>query len=365
MIAAILQAPQFLYQLDVGTPDDAAEEFDLSSHEVAAHLAYLLTDAPPDATLRDLAAQNALTDPATIREQAERLLDSPRGHEMLKRFILEWFDVEGVDYSSRFEPALANAMAEELDRDLESWLFDDPSFPVAGLLSTATTHANEPLAAHYGLSGVSSGPNDWQQVELPDAYHGGLLTKGLVAARYSSLEEPSIILRGVFVLRELLCVKLGTPPNDAVDRNPQLPPSALPREKAEARAELDPCGTCHSVIDPVGLGMEELDQLGRFRTEYEGGAPVDNLGGLTSIGVSEFSGTAELAQILGASDEFLGCAAQQWSEYTFGKQPKGTCSAETVATAVREGDGSVRELILSLVTSRTFLTRRRGLQGDN
>jgi hypothetical protein len=369
VIASILQSPQFLYQLDVGAPVEGGEtppdRYALTDHELASHLSYLLVDAPPDDTLQQLAAAGALSDTATFREQAERLLDDSRGRQTLKRFVAEWFDVEGVDYSTRVDPLLADAMVEEIDRNLDDWLFADPR-PIGALLTSGTGQVNGELAMHYDLGSSVSSSSDWQQVTFPDHYQGGLLTKALVAARYSNLQAPSIILRGVFVLRDLLCIELGAPPDGAVDDNPQLPEDAMPREKFEARAEMAQCAGCHAVIDPIGIGMEELDHLGRYRVEYESGEPVDNDGTLQVLSPPEFNGTAALAQALGESEHFVQCAALKFSQYALGESSdEQPCGAEALVQALPGPDAGVRDLPLTLVESERFRFRRRSLAGGS
>ena len=359
VIAAILQAPQFLYQLDLGAPGETADTYRLTDHEVASHLSYLLVDSPPDAQLRALAEQGTLTEPSAVRAQAERLLDSSAGQATLKRFITEWFGVDGADHSARLPAELAGAFVSEVDRDLDAWLFGDPGFPVAGLLTASSTHVNGVLADHYGLPAAGVG---WQEVELPPEYQGGLLTKGLVASRYASLEESSVIRRGVFVLTELLCASLGTPPDNAIDLNPELPPGSSPRDRSEARIAITPCGSCHSIIDPIGLGMEELDQLGRYRATYATGAAVDNTGELHLLDEPVFAGTAELAQSIASTDAFLTCAVRQWSEYAYGDTGvTHDCTAPQLAASLRGGDASVRELLLSTIEAEPFFVRTGGL----
>ena len=366
VIAAVLQSPQFLYQLDLGAPQrpqpqgDSEVRYALTDHELAARLAYLLTDSPPDPTLATLAHEGTLGDPAVLRQQATRLLDTPAGQEALKRFVREWFDIEGEDYSSRVDPQLASAMVEEIDRDLDAWMFGAGALPIGGLLSARTSSVNAALSDHYGLESDSASDSDWQTVQLPAHYRGGLLTKALVAARYSSLEEPSIILRGVFVLRDLMCMGLGNPPDNAVDLNPKLPAGALPREKSEARAEIQPCGSCHSLIDPIGLGMEELDQLGRYRTHYAGGQAVDNDGELYLLSSPQFVGTAELAQALAGSERFAECAGEQLFEHALGHPlDDAQCGARALIEGL-SGEAGMRELLLSLVESEPFRFRRTG-----
>ena len=181
-----------------------------------------------------------------------------------------------------------------------------------------------------------------------------------MAARYSSLEEPSIILRGVFVLRDLMCMGLGNPPDNAVDLNPKLPAGALPREKSEARAEIQPCGSCHSLIDPIGLGMEELDQLGRYRTHYAGGQAVDNDGELYLLSSPQFVGTAALAQALAGSERFAECAGEQLFEHALGHPlDDAQCGARALIEGL-SGEAGMRELLLSLVESEPFRFRRTG-----
>lgn len=364
VIAAVLQTPQFLYQLTLGAPTTQGDTVALTSHEVAARLSLLLTDGPPDATLKELANADALTDRDTVSAQADRLLATPAGQTALDRFVMEWFDIAGVDNSGRVSRSLSDAMQQEVTRDLRAWLGERGDFAVANLLRADTTHVNRELAEHYGLPSTGFADDQtFTEVTLPPQYHGGMLSKAMVSARYSNLEAPSVILRGVFVLTELLCYELGAPPLDAVERNPRLPAGALPTEKVAARGMLNPCGTCHSVIDPVGLGMEDLDQLGRYRTEYAPGVPVDRAGSLPLPGSPAFEGAAELAQQLAASDAFAQCATAQWLEHATGQAPTrtngGTCSAAALSEQTGGAGATLREMIVAFVTSDQFMLRRR------
>lgn len=367
VIATVLQTPQFLYQLSLGDPATNSGPIALTSHEVAARLSLLLTDGPPDATLRELADADALTDRANVATQADRLLATPAGQAVLDRFVLEWFDIADVDNSGRVGRSLSDAMREEVARDLRSWLGERGDFAVTGLLRADTTYVNAELSAHYGLpDGLIAelpDPTAFTEVTLPPQYQGGMLSKAMVSARYSNLEAPSVILRGVFVLTELLCLELGTPPLDAVDRNPRLPEGALPREKVEARGMLNPCGSCHSVIDPVGLGMEDLDQLGRYRSEYAPGIPVDRAGALPLGDAPTFEGVAQLAQRLADSETFAQCATAQWLEHATGQAPTrtngGKCSAETLTEQAGGSSATVRDMVVAFVTSDQFMLRRR------
>lgn len=357
VVAAMIQSPQFVYQLDIGQAQAATDTRALTSHEVASHLAYLITDAPPDAELIQLAEVDGLQDPVAIREQAERLLRGADGSAAIKRFIKEWIGVEGRDFSGRVTPELASAFIEEVDRDIDAWMFGDEDRPLSTLLTEDSSYVNLPLAEHYGLAdGVSVSADDWQRVELPAHYRGGLLTKALVSTTYSNLAHPSVILRGVMVLKKLICFQLGTPPNNAVDMNPDLPPGSLPREKVEARGEISLCSSCHSTIDPIGLGMEELDELGRFRSSYEGGVAVDNLGALPLLGVDAFEGTAALATAIAESDDFVACAERNWTHYTFGTElPQPACADDHAMASTR----GFRQMILDIVQTEAFRFRTR------
>lgn len=356
VIAAVLQSPQFLYQLDVGSEGNDDRTYKLTSYEIASHLSYLITNGPPDATLQALALEDALQSPATLRAQALRLIETPAGHAAMKRFVGEWFGTADLNVSGRVSAELADAFAQEIDRDLEMWMFDSDVAPISTLLSAETSYLNGALAEHYGLSSPS-GPDGWQLTELPEHYRGGLLTKAMVSTAYSNIESPSVILRGVFVIQQLMCRSLGTPPGNAVELNPDLPPGSLPREKVEARGKISPCNSCHSRIDPVGLGMEPLDQLGRFRTEYEGGTVIDPSGSLEG---TDFSGATGLAQQLAQSQDFSACAAEQWSHYTFGGDvPVHTCQADTMAEVLDQEDNDFYGLVLGTVNSNAFLYRQR------
>ena len=141
--------------------------------------------------------------------------------------------------------------------------------------------------------------------------------KAQVAAAHSPGTETSVVLRGHLVNDRFLCNELGDPPPSAQSQNPVLPPTATPRERVNARMELGSCASCHRYMDYIGLGMEDMDALGRSRAKYASGADVDTAGQILAleVGEREFSGTADLAAKLGSSDQFASCLTKQWYRY--------------------------------------------------
>ena len=227
---------------------------------------------------------------------------------------------------------------------------------------------NSELAQFYGLSDVSG----WTEVPVPAERSGGLLTSALVATAHSSLGGTSVIQRGHFVREDLLCYSLGSPPPGATDLNPVLPADATVRDQINARGEVDGCSNCHLQMDPIGIGMEDLDDLGRVRSHYAlSGYPVDSEGVaarlLTDIGSNNtedfaFSGTAELGATLAQSPALTMCAREQWHTFAMGSSELSQCHAASLGwDAIND---SPRSLFLDLVESDKFMLRYDATSSD-
>jgi hypothetical protein len=360
VIQSILLSPDTLYMLERGEPTGDPEVLVLSNHEIASRLSFLFLDAPPDAELSSKADAGELQDPDVLRLEAERLLGDPRAQGAVGRFMQEWFGVADQVFVDHAEESLALAWNEEVSRLVGHIVFEGGS--LAQLLDGSESFVNQPLAEHYGIEpNPSSGVDDWQLVTLPAERRGGLLTTAQFAASTSHNNSTSIIHRGKAIRKRLLCADLGTPDPAFLEMELELPDDPTVRDRMDSRLSQPVCGGCHTLMDPIGIGMEDLDENGNFRSTYDDGRAVDTAGQLLGTSLAaEFSGSVELAHRLAESEDFAQCAATQWMRYSTGRSDvgeHGECLVHALADdAARNGD-SIAELLLAVVQSDAFIYR--------
>ncbi len=362
VLSAALQSPGFLYLLEIGQPDgDGVRR--LTGREVANRLAFVLWDAPPDEALLAAAASGELDTPEGRRAQAERLLGSPNARVPVTRFFREWFGVHRADPGDQVDPALAQAMLEEFTRTVEHRVFDAGAGGLPSLLGGTTTFVNRSLAMHYGLAEVPADDETWVEVTLEDGRRAGLLGSAIVSSAHSNISETAIIRRGHWVREALLCDELGTPPPGATDRQPASAPDATPRERSELRGEVSGCAHCHTQMDPIGLGMEDLDPLGRLRDTYASGRPIDATGEVMGVTDGQFTGVEELGQLLSRDQALTQCGSAQWFRFAMGREVGSACHGGWATEAVEASGGDLRELLLRLVESDSFVLRADPREG--
>jgi hypothetical protein len=364
VIAAVLQSPQFLYRLEIGTAAAAAGVRKLTAYEAATKLSYLYWDAPPDDALLAKARSGALLDPASLAGEASRLLKDPRARPAAWHFFSEWLGFGDRLFDGRVDPALAADFAEEAKRFVLGVVLDSPAAAMKDLLDNDQTQVNRRLAAHYGLPYAGSGDTDWRPATLPPAQRAGVLAKAQVATAHAPVGETSVVMRGKFVHDRLLCVDLGAPPPGAQTMNPMLPASATPRDRVDARLKITACAGCHTLMDNVGLGMEDIDAVGRARTRYPSGGVVDAHGRIVALPSNDdFVGTAGLASKLAGNSAFSDCLTRQWFRYAIGhRETEGEARCHLAAMSKRFADSgyNLRELMLSVAGSDAFLYRTGG-----
>jgi hypothetical protein len=289
-IMAMLGSTKFLYRAEPmpeGTKPGAAVP--VTDIELASRLSYLLWSRSPDEELLGLAEQGKLHDKKILKQQVSRLLKDPRSESMVRNFAFQWLraeDVDAVNPDPRlfpdFDEDLREGMKQELGLYVDSILRSDRS--VVDLLSAKQTFLNERLARHYGINNVRG--SQFRPVELTDANRFGLLGKGGVLMLTSYPNRTSPVLRGAYILDVLV----GTPPTappPGVETNIDTPPGEAPktvRLRLEAHRHQPSCNQCHGVIDPMGLGLENFDAIGEWRTvdRFALGSPIDAQGNLVT-----------------------------------------------------------------------------------
>jgi len=324
-IERILVAPDFLFRIErdpVGAKPGVA--YRISDVELASRLSFFLWSSIPDAELLDAATTGRLSQPPVLSAQLRRMLADSRSSALVSNFAGQWLSLRNVrghapdpNLFSEFDDNLREAFTSETELFLESQIHEDHS--VVDLLRADYTFVNERLARHYGISGVYG--SHFRRVALPDDRRAGLLGQGSVLTVTSYAHRTSPVLRGRWVLDNLL----GAPPPPPPANIPALKESgeggALPtsvRERLEAHRTSPTCASCHARMDPLGFALENFDAIGRWRDNDESGKPIDASGVLPD-GTS-FRGPAEFRQaLLSRQGEFVGTVTEKLLTYALGR----------------------------------------------
>jgi hypothetical protein len=278
-LARVFVSPAFLYRIEEPAPGAAPAP--VSDWELASRLSYFLWSSAPDDELRDLAASGRLRDPDVLASQARRMLADRRVRRWATEFACQWLHIYEFDTldekSERHFPtfgALRRDMYEEAIRFFTDLAQSDGS--VLSIFDADHTYLNEPLAAHYGIPGVT-GP-EWRRVEGVRRHgRGGILGLAATLSKQSGASRTSPILRGNWVAEVLLGDKLPRPPKDV----PQLPEDEAAiegltvRQLVEKHTQDPRCASCHVRIDPFGYALEGFDAIGRRREKDLADRPVD------------------------------------------------------------------------------------------
>lgn len=268
-LAAILVSPRFLF-LDEG---DVESGLKLDAFELASRLSYSLWASMPDDELYDLALSGKLLQKKTMLKQVERLLDDSRSSEFVKRFPEAWLRLDkigtmppsGSQYPSYYAKRLESAMKEETRLFFEHVLRNNR--PITDFLDGSYSFVNDALAQHYGLEGEFG--ERFQRVDLPGSVRrSGLIGHASVLTATANGVETSPVVRGVWILENILGTPPSPPPPDVPPIEPDTRGATTIREQLAKHREIETCADCHSKIDPWGFGLEHYDPIGGFRDRY-------------------------------------------------------------------------------------------------
>ncbi len=364
-LKAVLISPKFLYLVE-RTRSDADGAYRVSDHELACRLSYFLWSSMPDQELSDLADAGRLHEPGVLEGQVRRMLTDPKSRALAEDFAGQWLRVgnlaELADPDRRlfpeFTPELRDAMTEEAVAFCHALFREDRS--VLDLLDSDYTYLNEPLAKHYGIDGVT-GP-EFRRVALKDRNRGGVLGMAAVLTLTSYPRRTSPVLRGKWVLEELL----GTPPPPPPAMVKALPADDRRRDGMTFRQRLEQhrkdanCASCHARLDPLGFGLENFDVLGRWRDRVNE-VPIDASGKLTSDEV--FTGPAELKAILTGSKRalFVRNLVERMLSYALrrGVEYYDIPVVKQVVAELESDDYRATALIVAVAESFPFQNRRK------
>jgi len=363
----ILVSPQFLFRIERDPANVAPNSvYRLSDVELASRLSFFLWSSIPDDQLLDLAIKGRLKDPAVLAQQVKRMLADPRSATLASNFGAQWLylrDIDAKNPSPRVFPGFDLSLIPDFHREtelfLESVLRDDRS--VLDLLSANYTFLNERLADHYGIPGVF-GP-DFRRVTYPEGSpRRGLLGQGSILTLTSYANRTSPVLRGKYVLANILGAPPPPPPADVPALITDNKNSGKPLSMREAMAQhrTNPaCAGCHARMDPIGFALDNFDAVGRYRTISESGDPIDSSG--TFPDGSKFEGMDGLRKVLlSRPEEFVLTMTGQLLTYSLGRSLE-YYDAPVLRAIVRDGRAQeyrFSTLVTGIVNSMPFQTRR-------
>jgi hypothetical protein len=361
----VLVSPQFLYRIErIPESAEAGTTFAVSPLELASRLSYFVWSSMPDDELLAAAESGALADRRVLSRQVARLLADPRARALVDNFASQWLflrDVDGRDPDPflfrDYDEGLRAAFVEETQLFVSSVFRSSRS--VLELITADYTFLNERLAQHYGVPHVLG--SRFRRVELPaGSSRGGLLGHGSILTLTSYPTRTSPVLRGKFVLDNLLAAPPPPPPADvpALVAETVAEDQKLSLRDALAAHRADPkCASCHAQMDPIGFALEQFDAVGRWR-ESEGGLPIETASTLPDGSILD--GVAGVKALLTKDPErFVSALTEKLLMYALGRniQYYDLPAVRAVVRAAAARDYTFAALVEGIVTSVPFQQR--------
>jgi mono/diheme cytochrome c family protein len=362
-IQALLVSPDFLFRIEQDRRLARSATFhEISQHELASRLSYFLWASMPDAELMRAADKGTLRQPAVLAAQVQRMLRDPKARALAENFGGQWLQFRALESLTRdrerfpdFEDYLRFSMRRETELFIEHVIREDRS--VLDFLDGRYSFVNERLARHYGIPDVT-GP-EFRRVELTGLPRGGVLTHASVLSVSSYATRTSPVLRGKWILDNLLDSPPPEPPADVPNLDEEtIGTSASMREQLEEHRKNPTCASCHRRMDPLGFGLENFDATGAWR-DRDGNFEIDASGSLPDGRV--FSGPEELMEILkGDRDEFARAITAKLLTYALGRglERYDTRTVRDIASKLPGHDYRFSGLVLEIVNSLPFQSRR-------
>ena len=363
----LLVSSQFLFRIEREPASVAAgSAYRISDLELASRLSFFIWSSIPDDELLDVAAAGRLKDPKVLDQQVRRMLADPRSESLVTNFAAQWLYLRDIGAKlpdeilfADFDETLRAAMQRETELFVSSVFRENRS--VLDLLRANYTFLNERLARHYGVPNIKG--SYFRRVTFPDgSVRGGLLGQGSVLTITSYSTRTSPVLRGKWVLENLLSAAPPPPPADVPSLKTETAPGKpLTLREAMIQHRAAPaCAGCHARMDPIGFAMENFDAVGRWR-ERDGDQPIDATGVFPEG--TKFEGIPGLKkELLRQPEQFVGTVAERLLMYAIGRNLQ-YYDAPTVRAVMRESEPAnhtLASLVLGIVKSRPFQMREAG-----
>jgi hypothetical protein len=370
----LLISPEFLLRVETDPPrttrrvrlqpdQSSGAVYRISDVALASRLSFFLWNSIPDEELLTLAEQKRLNDPAVLDRQVRRMIADTRFDSFVETFAGQWLFLRNLPASvpvqqnfPDFDDTLRQAFRTETELFFKSVIREDRS--ALDLLRADYTFLNERLATHYGVSDVKG--TRFRRVTLPPGSRRGLLGQGSILTVTSYPDRTSPVVRGKWILENLL----GTaPPSPPPGVPPLKPPSFATKVLSVRERMIDhrrnpPCAGCHAMMDPLGLALENFDAVGKWRALDESGGPIDASGAMPDG--TKFDGPDGLRQALMGSDRFVMTLTEKLMTYALGRGVEyydEPAVRDIVRNASRD-DFRLVSLIRGVVQSVPFQMRR-------
>ncbi len=362
-LRALLMSPQFLFRAERDPVAPGRRPYGVSQYELASRLSFFLWSSIPDEELLRAAEQGDLEDEGLLEQQVRRMLRDTRSQALVDNFAGQWLHLRNLDSLTPdrrlfpdFDDNLRQSFRRETELLFQGILREDRS--VLELLSADYTFLNERLAKHYGIPHIYG--DHFRRVELkPDGVRGGLLSHGSVLALTSYANRTSPVLRGKWILANIL----GTPPRPPPPETPTLQessPAAQPltlRERISEHRDNPACASCHDIMDPVGFALENYDAVGRWRSQ-DAGVPVDASGTLPDG--TWFDGPVEFRRaLLNRPQLFVSTATEKLLTYALGRglEYYDAPAVRGIVRGAARNDYRFSSLVLGAIQSPAFQMR--------
>jgi hypothetical protein len=368
---AALLSPSFLYRVELDDAPEAGEVRTLNAHELASRLSYFLWSSMPDAALFAKAADGSLLEADVFASEVDRMLSDPKSRALTQALAGQWLQGRSLadaqpnpDRFPDMNDALKASMRGETERFVEEFLRDD-ALTLGDLLDADFTFVDASLAAWYGLTPTEEyGADGYARASTTGSERHGLLTQAAFLTATSYPLRTSPVKRGKWVLEQLLCMPPDPPPPEVIGQFNEDESAGTVRERLEQHRADPACAACHTMMDPIGFGLERFDPVGRYRTTDNGAEINDSDVFLTG---DLFHGSRELVAIVKEMPELTTCVSAHVATYGIGRginlndlaATEGDfCTVEDVAARTNEAGGSLGDMVRAVATTDAFRKRR-------
>jgi hypothetical protein len=370
-VRRLLVSPGFLFRVETQPKGIAPNTpYRIGDYDLASRLSFFLWSSIPDDELLDVAAAGRLRQPRVLEQQVRRMLADGRAHALVENFVNQWLYIRNVPNVTPadalfpdFDATLRRAFQTETELFFASIMRDDRS--VLDLLTADYSYVNERLAKHYDIPNVTG--SEFRRVSLSDEHRRGLLGQGSILTVSSRPNRTSPVLRGKWILQNLL----GTPPPPPPANVPPLPEKTEGAVATTMRARMaqhraNPvCASCHAVIDPPGFALENFDAVGKWRDLDETFKPIDASGSLPDG--AKFDGVNGLRQALVANpDRFVTTLTEKLFIYALGRglEPHDGPAVRAIVRSAGVSNHEFSSVILGIVRSAPFQMRRSDVRSE-
>jgi hypothetical protein len=359
---AMFISPSFLYRPELGAAD-AAGKLRITGYEAAGRLAFLVWNSLPDKQLLDDASSGALSTSEGLRAAVNRLLDAPNGagRESIGEFAQQYMELDRVLAQPKdaglypdYNAALQAGMVRDMRATWEGLAFEDKANALT-LFSTTKATVNAELAQLYGLDATGLTSTTFKTVSLPaDSPRVGILSKAGFLSQFANQKEGSPTLRGKFIREWLMCKSVPPPPEGVALVLPDIDPNnpTTKRQRLDAHRQAPACAGCHSLMDPMGLPLENFDAIGRYRTT-ESGLPIDPSGDVAGVPVAN---ARAMGETMAQSKSMAACMVRRFHAYAMGHDERdvdGTVVNDLISAFEASGY-QLRDLVVATVTHDAF-----------